>query len=154
MRRAQRGNSMIEFVLSATALMLILFGTIEFGLVLYTYHTVSNAARLGSRWAIVRGSACTQLDHCGASQEDIQTYVRSQIAALMDPNQVAVAATWAAPSCGSTSGCVAPTTPTGCGNLPGCVVSVQVTYPFNFALPYMSSAVVNLSSTSQMVISQ
>lgn len=38
-------------------LLLLIAGILEFGRALYTYHTVSNAARLGSRWAMLRGSA-------------------------------------------------------------------------------------------------
>ena len=55
---AQRGSSMVEFVIAAMLLMLFVFGIIDFGRALYTYHAVSDAARLGSRFAIVRGSKC------------------------------------------------------------------------------------------------
>jgi Flp pilus assembly protein TadG len=135
---------MVEFALAASVFLLLLFGILEFGRALYTYHAVSNAARLGSRWAIVRGSSCTApLDHCNAQSSDVQTYVRSQIVALMDPTQVNVTVTWP----GNGGSCAAGS------NAPGCPVQVAVAYPFTFALSFVGSQL-NITSTSEMAISQ
>lgn len=142
MRHGERGNGFIEFAIGAVALMLFVFGIIEFGLVLFTYHTVSNAARLGSRWAIVRGANCNTLDHCQAASADVQTYVRSQVVAIMDPTQVTVTATWP----GNGGSCAVGS------NARGCPVNVSVSYPFSFAIPLMPSTTVNISSASQMTI--
>jgi Flp pilus assembly protein TadG len=156
MKRTQRGASMVEFAISASALLLIMFGILELGRVMYTYHTVSNAARLGSRWAMVRGSACTQLDHCNATSSDIQNYVLS-VVPMVD------ASSTTAPGCSSAGLCVNATwsssTDPGvdCGNTgtndPGHLVCVTVSYPFNFAIPFVSTTALTLSSTSKMVIS-
>ena len=138
---------MVEFTVAATALLLLMFGIIQFGQVLYTYHAVSNAARLGARWAIVRGSGCAApLDHCNASGTDVQDYVRAQ-APILDTGSLAVSTSW------STS--TDPTVACGTGgtNVPGHNVCVTVTYPFHFALPFVSSSTLTLSSTSKMVIS-
>jgi Flp pilus assembly protein TadG len=159
---AQRGASMVEFVIAATAFLMIIFGIFEFGRVLYIYHTVSNAARIGSRWAMVRGSSgCSVLDHCNASSSDIQTYVQS-IVPIVDSNSLIVSASW--------SSSTAPDAACGAGgsNTTGHVVCVTVAYPFNFAVPIIpapapqpssgpcgnSTPELCLSSTSRMVISQ
>lgn len=135
---------MVEFCIISALLLLLIFGIFEFGRALYTYHTVSNAARLGSRWAIVRGSQCTSpLDHCNAASTDVQDYVRSQIVALMDTSQVTVTATWP----GNGGSCAAGS------NAPGCPVVVNVSYPFQYVSSFFGPNL-TISSTSQMTISQ
>lgn len=149
MRHAIRGTSMVEFVISATALLLIMLGIVEFGRVMYTYHTVSNAARLGARWAIVRGSACSKLDHCGATSADVQTWVQSNVP-MVDSNTLNVTAAWSTSPDPSNDCSVSD--PAG-NNIPGNLVCVTVSYPFNFAIPFVSATALTLTSTSKMVIS-
>lgn len=149
MKHFQRGAGMVEFAIAATALLLVMFGILEFGRVMYTYHTVSNAARLGARWAIVRGSNCSVLDHCNATSSDIQTWVQSQVP-LVDSGVLSVAATWSTSKDPSVNCSV--TDPSG-NNVQGHLVCVTVSYPFNFALPFVSRTALTLSSTSKMVIS-
>lgn len=140
---------MIEFAIAASAFLLIMFGILEFSRVLYIYHTVSNAARIGSRWAIVRGanSCGGPIDHCNASAEDIQSYVQS-VVPMVDSNAMTVTAQWSDTGDPST-GC------SGTGtNAAGHLVCVTVSYPFSFAIPFVSNTPLTLSSTSSMVISQ
>lgn len=149
MKHNQRGASMVEFAISASALLLIMFGILEFGRVMYTYHTVSNAARLASRYAIVRGANCTLLDNCpDATSAQIQTWVQSQVP-MVDSNSLSVTATWSTSNDPSTD-CSA-TDPAG-NDTPGHLVCVTVSYPFNFAIPFVSNTPLTLSSTSKMVI--
>jgi len=147
---AQRGASMVEFAVAASAFMLVMFGIVEFGRVMYTYHTVSNAARIGSRWAIVRGSGCTVVDHCSATSSDVSDYVQS-VVPMVDSGSMTVTAKWTTTTDPSAS-CTA-TTPGG-NNGAGHVVCVTVSYPFNFAIPFVSNNALTLSSTSRMVIAQ
>jgi Flp pilus assembly protein TadG len=158
MNHSQRGASMVEFAISASALLLIMFGILEFGRVMYTYHTVSNAARLASRWAMVRGSGCSVLDHCNATQTDIQNYVTSIVPMVDNTSSTAsgcsqaglcVTASWSTSSDPSVD-CSA-TDPAG-NNTAGHLVCVTVSYPFNFAIPFVSNSALTLSSTSKMVI--
>jgi Flp pilus assembly protein TadG len=123
----------------------LLFGIIDFGRTMYTYAFVAQLARQGARWAIVRGSQCTLLDHCNASSGDVQTYVRSLSYGATDPNSIIAIATWSVANCPPNS---------VTNNAPGCTVSVNVRYPFKFIAPFVSLATLNMSSTSQMVISQ
>lgn len=149
MRHYERGASMVEFAISASALLLVMFGILEFGRVLYTYHTVSNAARLGSRYAIVRGANCTVLDNCPhVTSAQLQTWVQSQVP-MVDSNTMTVTATWST-STNPNTDCSA-TDPAG-NDVPGHMVCVTVSYPFNFAVPFVSNTPLTLSSTSKMVI--
>jgi Flp pilus assembly protein TadG len=131
---------MVELALVATVFLMLIFGIMDFGRALYTYHAVANAAREGSRWAIVRGNTCP-IAGCPAHSADVQTYVRGRNGTLMDPTQLAVTATY-----GGNTGCAA-------GNEDrGCLVTVTVTYPFHFAeLPF---ADLTMTSTSKMYITQ
>jgi Flp pilus assembly protein TadG len=154
MKHSQRGTSMAEFAVAASALLLFLFGIIEFARVLDMYHTVSNAARIGSRWAIVRGADCNTLspsaalDHCPAAASDIQSYVQS-VVPIVDSGSLQVTTQWSS-TAGPSAACDGDNTNGNNGK--GHVVCVTVSYPFNFAIPFVSTTPLTLTSTSQMVI--
>jgi Flp pilus assembly protein TadG len=52
--RDERGQSLVEAALGFPLLMLLFFGIIEFSLVVFTYNTLSNAAREGARYGVMR----------------------------------------------------------------------------------------------------
>jgi Flp pilus assembly protein TadG len=56
--RRLRGMAMVEFVLILPALIVMLFGILEFGVLFYQWQTLSNAAREGARDAIVFRKNC------------------------------------------------------------------------------------------------
>jgi hypothetical protein len=131
---------------------MLLIGIIELALAGYTYHYVSEAAREATRYAIVRGSSCAGMPDCNASAAQISTYVKGLGYGGIDPNKMTVTTTWWSPSV------IAPspvwTQCAGVCNAPGNMVQVGVTYAFPLTIPFWKSATVNLSSTSQMLISQ
>ena len=147
-RVGERGGSLPETALVLAACLAMLFGIVDFGRALYTYSFVGQVARQGARWAIVRGSQCSVLDHCNATKDDIQTYVRSLSEGATLPASIQVTnATWTACPPGSS------------GNAPGCTITVTVKYPFNFILPFMPTSggtllTMNMTSSAQMVVSQ
>ena len=47
------GQSLVEFVLILPVLLILLFGIIEFGLLLYNKQVITNASREGARYGIV-----------------------------------------------------------------------------------------------------
>jgi hypothetical protein len=118
----------------------VIFGICNFGLALYTYDLVTSAAQIGGRYAIVHGSSCT-LSGCPASAAAIQTYVLSKVSGV-NKSQLTVTTTWS-----TASGCTD-------SNFQGpqCIVNVKVQYPFQFFLSF--NRTLNMTSTSQMVISQ
>lgn len=137
-----RGASMVEFALSVSALLFVLFGIIDFGRAWYTDHALANLARQGSRWASVRGGACS-FTGCPAQSADVQTYVRGLNTPLLTSSSLTVTATWP-----GNGGC---SVTTGQKNARGCVVNVSVSYPFNYLLLPITAR--TLTSTSQMIIS-
>jgi Flp pilus assembly protein TadG len=137
----RRGSSLPETAIIMAVLLSMMIGIVDFGRAMYTYAFVAQLARQGARWATVRGSQCTLLDHCNAQTSDVQTYVRSLSVGATTANGITATATW--PSC----------PPGSSGNAPGCVVKVTVNYTFKFLLPWFPAAL-PLSSTSEMVVSQ
>jgi Flp pilus assembly protein TadG len=164
----ERGSTLVEFGLVLIMMFAILFGIIDFGRALYTYHFVTNAAREGTRYAIVRGANCNnttgQLGVCPAYASDVTTYVQNLAVGIgIDKNSLFVTPTWSAPSY-SASNCTV-NQQTGLYDNPGCVVQVNVQYAFKFIFPLMPTttcqvgsppinASICMTSTSQMVISQ
>lgn len=141
-RHRERGASLPETAIVIGVLLTLILGIVEFGRLLYTYSFVAQIAREGARWATVRGSACSQLDHCNAQQSDVQTYVQSLSEGLT--NTSSILATLQFTAC----------PPGQSGNTPGCSDQVTVTYPYQFSIvPLLANVTVNMSSTSQMVIS-
>jgi Flp pilus assembly protein TadG len=147
----EQGQSLVEVAVSLVVLLIMILGVMEGGWLLYTYHYLSYAARQGSRYAMVRGSACDPsngMDNCpNATSAQVQTYVRSVHFPGVDPNQVAVTVNWSAgPQSGGT--CASP-----CKD-PGDQVSVTATYPFPLSIPFIPASRVSMTSTSEMVIAQ
>jgi len=148
--KRQRGNTLTEFAMILPFLLAGIFGVIEFGRALYTYHFVSDAAREASRWASVRGRSCTAYGSaCPANSADVGDYVASIAPQGIDKNPVKllVNTAWVAPP-GRGNSCAA------FPNNPGCSVQVAVTYNFKFILPFLPSSTYTMKSTSEMVISQ
>lgn len=147
-RSGEEGATIVEMALSMIILLSVMFGLIEICMALYTYHYVSDAAREGTRYAIVHGSTCTVSGtSCTVTEPQIQTYVQGLGYPGINPSNLTVTTTWSAYPGGGT--CVAP----GC-NGPGDLVTVLATYNFNLSIPFVQSALLKLTSTSSMVISQ
>jgi Flp pilus assembly protein TadG len=137
-RHGERGSGLPEMAIVASVLLAMTFGIIDFGRAMYTYSFVAQLARAGARWAIVRGSGCTVLDSCNATSANVQTYVQSIAQGMTKASSVVATATWPSSACKSA----------------GCPVIVTVTYPFAFVTGVLPGAAFNMSSSSQMVISQ
>ncbi len=152
----ESGSSLIEFGVSITLLLLIIFGVMDCSRALYAYHFVSNAARDATRYAMVRGSSwnnasCTSAfsASCTAGSTDVTNYVKAMTPMGFSANQLLVNTTWPGTTVKGTD-CSA----TNVNNTPGCVVNVQVSYTFNFVLPFLPKNSLLLSSTSKVVIAQ
>src|SRR6185503_13149276 len=149
--RREEGATLVEAAVGLVVLLALFIAILQICLALYASHFVADAAREGSRYAIVRGStSCSNapsLTDCDVTSDEIQTWVRNLGYPGINPQHLTVAATW--PS-GITE-CYPSTFPC---NTPGNLVKVAVTYAFPLNIPFWKSATINLSSTSQMAISQ
>ncbi|MFY9691726.1 MAG: TadE/TadG family type IV pilus assembly protein [Candidatus Acidiferrales bacterium] len=143
--RRQDGSTLIEFALTLTMFLLMLFGIVDFGRALYAYHFVSNAAREATRWAAVNGSNCGDSCDAPATPAAVQNFVAQITPAGIDSTKITTSAHWIAE----------PNSPPICqsdAESPGCTVEVEVSYAFNFLAPIVHQGAITLSSTSEMVI--
>lgn len=140
--RSEEGSTLVEFAVCSSVLFVSLFGIFAFCSALYSYNFVSDAAREATRYALVRGSACTGFSDCGIQQAGLNTYVKSLGYPGINTANLSATASW--------SGNNAPS------NAPGNIVTVTVTYTDPLNIPFWpnSGSILNLTSTSQMTISQ
>lgn len=135
----EEGSALVEFALTAPALLALIFGLIEVCIALYTLQMVSEVAREGTRYAMVRGATCQTSNgsSCTATATEVNSYVS--------------AARW--PNIGGGTIAANTTFPDGNQNA-GSRVQVTVTYVTPFKVPFMSTSPITLSSTSVMSIVQ
>lgn len=147
-QNSQRGGALVEFAMIAPFMAMIFFALLQFGYVMYFEHTVDYAARIGSRWAAVRGNLCANTSVCPTTSAAVQTYVRSVVPGLASPATVGVQ--WVAPP--STWKNQPSTCGTGSDENPGCIVEVTVRKPIKFVVPFVTSKTLTLQSVSQAVV--
>jgi Flp pilus assembly protein TadG len=120
---------LVECALCLTIFLMILFGSIDFGRMVFAYNFCSYAAREATRYAIVRGTVNA------TTSSAITSFVKHEAAGL-DGSAITVTSTW---------------TP---DHTPGSTIQVKVSYTFKPIAPYMPAGTFTLSSTSKMLISQ
>lgn len=155
------GAAILEMAISSALLFSMFFGVFEIALASYTSHYVADAAREGTRYAIVRGSlSCTNtpsLQNCGASPTTIAAYVKGVGYPGILPANLTVNVTYMTGASSTSSGSMLTTWST-CStspcNVPGNMVNVQVSYAFGLSVPFVPHKTINVSSTSEMVIQQ
>ena len=135
---AERGSSVVEFALASAILLSLVFGVMVFSLAIYAYHFISEAARAGTRYAMVRGSQCPinsgWATACPASTAEVQSYVQGLALPGINPSQMTVTPYWEF------------------GNAPGEPVEVTVTYTFQLVIPFVPSETFTMTSSSVMTI--
>jgi Flp pilus assembly protein TadG len=146
------GQDLVEFALAAAILFTLIFGIIEFCLVIYTGSFAAYASQQGTRYAMVRGSdwktACATTNStisygCVTSQADVQTYILS----LPHPGiNLAPANIHVTPlqttAAGPSSTC------TLHPYAQNCQLQVTINYSFSLNIPFIPAAAIPLSGTS------
>lgn len=134
----RRGATMVEFALFFIIFMMLTLGLMELGRAVWTYVTLSHAARAGGRYAIVHGGT----NPISGGDLSIDAVVRENAIGL-DSGSVAIAVTYD----DGTPGSAAP-------NQQGNVVQVQVSYPFRFVAAglIVPQSTVDMRSTARMTV--
>jgi Flp pilus assembly protein TadG len=181
--RRESGSAMVEMALSCSILFVVIFGLIQFGMAFYAYDVVQQAAREATRYAAIRGThscdyATSTFPNCNLGPDsggtsDANTALQAYLISRSYPlsGNMQVTANWWSPvnttdasgnptqtwtlSCNTTldGNTTSPLAGDNC-NFPGHAVQVQVTLAYPLTIPFWSSRTLNLSSTSQMVISE
>lgn len=127
----QKGIAAVEFALVLPILVLLIFGIIEFSLILYDKAVITNASREGARAGIV---------------DQVPSMTSDQITSVVNNYCQQYLITFA-------SGASPQTTVTGTGGSYGSNLTVQVSYPYTFlVLPKFITLgnSINLSATTVM----
>jgi Flp pilus assembly protein TadG len=131
--KRENGAAAVEFAILLPVLMMILFGIIEFGLVLYSQEVITNASREGARAGIIMRSPRTEAIIESVVNDVVNTYLEG---AGLDVSKATINAS-AASCCGS-----------------GEDLTVNVTYPYTFlVLPNFATSLtdmLNLNATTVM----
>ncbi len=69
--RSERGVELVEFAFTCLILLTVLFAIIEFGLIAFSYDTISDAAREACRWGVVAKRSEEQLARVEAHALDV-----------------------------------------------------------------------------------
>jgi Flp pilus assembly protein TadG len=159
----EEGAAAIEMAIAMIPLLMVVVGTMKVCLAIYSYHYVSEAAREGVRYAIVRGytassnqTLCVTTEtNCWASNDNITSYVKGLGYPALTPGNMTVTVSHAAFPTGVT--CVE----TSCSS-PGNMVTVSLNYSFPISIPFagntpyktLSSTTWQMSSTASAIIAQ
>jgi Flp pilus assembly protein TadG len=142
-RHRTRGQSTVEFALVATIFFTMIFGIIEGGRLLFTYHQINNAAREGARYAVAHGIA----NEAHIDESDYQAMIDhiADRTTGLSVDGLSVSAEW--PGDTRTDRC-----PQG-SNEAGCPVRVTTTYSYEPMLAMFSNwGGISMSSSSEMRI--
>lgn len=158
--KGEEGSSLVETALVLPTFFLFIIGIIEFSMIVFAYHSVTEMARDAARWAVVRGSQCYSnlgnATYCGSQTgsvgTDIQTYVQGLGYPGLVSSNITVATSYYSPSAAKPPVWTACTS--GTCNKPQYRVDVQVSYTYPIFVPFWQSASIPLSSTASMVIAQ
>lgn len=158
---AEQGSSSVEFAFSAIVLFTLIFGVFVGAMAFYSYEVVNSYARDASRYAIVHGNGCTiqtgtssgnscSIGTGATANAALKTYLNNQIYPGINGNNISVSATYAmGPGAGQCS-----TAPATTCNGTGDQVTVKVSYPYLYAIPFIPQRSFTMNATSTMIISQ
>ena len=139
--RRSRGQALVEFAFVAPIFFLLLFAIIDFGRYVYYVQILNNAAREGTRYAVVHGSR--SFTPTGPGQDD------PTIAAIVRNYAIGVIGNSATLGVHSYWGTNPMTSPS---NARGEKVRVTVAYDFHSLIPIVPIPAITINGESTLVI--
>jgi Flp pilus assembly protein TadG len=135
---------MVEFAIVAPIFFLILFAILDFGRYVYYVQVLNNAAREGTRYAIVHGADSLSStgppdDPSGADVIDVVREYAIGVLGVDDASMLTITPTWGTP----------PATP---DNNRGTKVTVEVAYAFRALIPLVPIPPISVRGASTLVI--
>ena len=154
-RNRDKGTALVEFALSATVILAVLFGIIDGARALYAYDWVANAARKGTRFMIVRGTFCANNPMplpggCPATKQNVDDYIKNTNGNGLDVTGIDTSKVVTNTTCFWVHSTGAPPP---CA--PGGWVKVSVTYTFSFITPFLRVLPLHswpMESSSQVIV--
>lgn len=139
----RRGQTVVEFALASVLLVMLILGLFEIVRMLLVYTSVASASRIGVRYAIVHGADSS------VTTAQIQTEVKAYLSAPMNTSSATITVNYPDAGC-PTVGCTSPGT-SGC-TMPGCHVTVSVSYTYDQWITYFKIPAISVTSTTVGVI--
>ena len=154
-KRSEKGAVLLEYAFVFIMFLTLIFAISGFGHALFVYHTIDNIAKEATRYATVRGATCGNDSSCTSNNSasgitgpttvaDVEAYVASITPQSIDSSKFTYnicGTSEASATVCAASPAVCSSTVNGVGPLakgyPGCVVSVQVAYPYAFIFPFL-----------------
>jgi Flp pilus assembly protein TadG len=115
----------VELAAVATVLLVLLFGIIKMGIVVYDYNMICSAAREAVRYAIVHSSDSTGIKNAAINSAPFLTSSNITPSLVTDPNDATKQD-----------------------------ARVVISYDYTLQVPLLPSISLTLTSTSQMLVSQ
>lgn len=143
--RNERGSTLVEVPLAFLWVFTVMFGLGESARLMLAYTTLADAARAGTRYAIVHGSYRTGSGADGPSGPGNTGNVADVV------KQITTAAGLSASKVTVSDTATEPMYPDDTNNL-GARVRVKVSYPFASVLPLLAPFSVTIGSTSEGII--
>ena len=125
--RADSGQTLVEFAISATIFLLLVLVIIDFSFLYFAKLTLQNAARQGGRYAITGQSMQGQ-----TRQASIMQTIQDFGLGFASSSNTTI--------CSKAGGC-------GSGGGPGDTVTITITYPYKFITPVAAQFFTNGSYT-------
>lgn len=137
--RKEEGQSMVELALTLPVLMMFIIGFMQFCLVFYTYNAISEMAREGTRYAMVRGASCvtSASASCTVTAANVNSYVQG--ITLLNGKSSAMT--------------VSTTYPDG-NESAGSRVKVSISYVYGLTIPFTKLQPITLNTSSMTYIIQ
>lgn len=134
---ASRGQAIAEFALAIPIFLLLVFGLLDIGRLVYINNAIAQGAREAARWGSVQGRSGT-----AAGRASIAAYARASMAAVPTPTVTV--------SCVDGAG----TTVSDCGS--NDILVVRVSSPVAMFTPVIGQLVgpLTTATTSQVVVNQ
>ena len=131
-RRSEKGNALVEMALVFPVAFMLLFGIVQYSLILLTYDAMSFGARAGARYAIVNGSTSSS----PATAATVRSAVLANMPSVPASSISSISTTWSP------------------NNQPGGTVTVTVSVTITPIIPFVMRNSLSFSSTSKMTILQ
>lgn len=155
-RAKARGAELVEMAVVLPLLLTLLIGIFWAGRAYNIYETITRAAREGARTAVT--NSCSSCGNASPSNTTVRNAVIDSLnASSIDPTQVKNTYSGTCPSgqscdCPTSDICIVRNVPLNAGPPAELGVSVSLTYPFAFNLPFTSAnlTTINISTAVQM----
>jgi hypothetical protein len=151
-----RGAELVEMAVVLPLLLTLLIGIFWAGRAYNIYETITRAAREGARTAVT--NSCSSCGNASPSNTTVRNAVIDSLnASSIDPKQVKNGFSGTCPTgqscdCPTSDICIVRNVPLNAGPPAELGVSVSLTYPFQFNLPFTSLnlTTINISTAVQM----